>query len=316
MTSDPFELSLPPGTPAASIAFTQQPQVQAGTFPQPISVGLHVTYTGGTVPVNQFVQFYLLSNASNATVTGAPATSLIPADGNITVNFADDLSTSAAGTFRLGTVVKVGGAFAISDPFTTPAPSLLSASLNSDTNPTVNNDPTTGNTIVQVGLGSVTTSFNTISQFPIYSTNPDGTPRTTPYSPDVFPPSYAVPDGQVPKSVAPSVAPGFTEVPDTSSWWSSLIFRRTTPAATDTVSSRDSNGNQLYPIYPLPLAAMVASGGLGLADLGNPTITPAPAPSPNFPAQTDPRARQRRLQRRLRRHRAGLPDSQRRYSCR
>ena len=51
-----------------------------------------------------------------------PATSLNPADGNITVNFADDLSTSAAGTFRLGAVVKVGGAFAISDPSPRPLP--------------------------------------------------------------------------------------------------------------------------------------------------------------------------------------------------
>ena len=46
----------------------------------------------------------------------------------------------------------------------------------------------------------------------------------------------------------------------------------------------------MFPIYPEPLAAMVASGGLGLADLGTPTITPASDPTSNFPAQIDPRA--------------------------
>jgi endoglucanase Acf2 len=305
VTSSTFTLNLPPGVPAMSVAFTQQPQVQAGSFPQPIALTVHVTYAGGTVPGNQFVQFYLTSNPQNATVTGTPATSVISASGDVTITFPQNFSVSAPGTYVLGAVVKVGGAFTLSNSFTIPVPDpgpdavTSTASTSTTTDATTEPDTSTAtaddsasssSSIVQVGLGSLTTSFSTISNFPIYNTNADGTPATYPPSADDFPPSYAVPDGVVPNPVSPTVAPGFTQVPDTSDWWSSLIFRRNQVAPTDTTTSRDSKGNQIYPIFPEPLAAMVASNGLGLANLGTPTITPARAPTSLFPAQTDPRA--------------------------
>ncbi len=273
---------------------------------------MQLTYPGGMVPSGEQVQFYLLSNAQNAGLTG-PTPLPVAADGSAAATFMLNISVSQPGTYQLGAAAVSGGVFTISNSFTDPVPTASpnvvttatttdSDTANTTTDPdtasadttTVTADadpaPDSNSSIVQVGLGSLTTNFSTIANFPIYNTNSDGTPATFPPSSDDFPPSYAVGMGVVPALVSPTVAPGFTQVPDSSDWWSSLIFRRTLPAPTDTTSSRDSKGNQLFPIYPEPLAAMVASGGLGLANLGTPTITPAFDPTMNFPSQTDPRA--------------------------
>jgi YD repeat-containing protein len=111
--------------------------------------------------------------------------------------------------------------------------------------------------IVQVGLGSYTQNFDSITNYPAYTAIPPG---KQPYPPSVaFDPAVAA----VPAMSQPNAAAGFNQVPESTKWWSSLMFSRT-QADVAGVLPRDSQNNQLFPLYALPLAAMVNSNGQGI----------------------------------------------------
>jgi endoglucanase Acf2 len=140
------------------------------------------------------------------------------------------------------------------------------------------------NPIQQVGLGSLTTDFGTISSTPAYTAIPK--PGERPYPPvDNF--DQAKLTG-TPMQQQPNVAPGFNQVPQSNKFWSSLMFPRfqfKTPTGQPDVSAKvplDSQGNQLFPLFAGPFTAMVNSNasagdfaGLGLSDLTDLFITPS-----------------------------------------
>jgi hypothetical protein len=116
--------------------------------------------------------------------------------------------------------------------------------------------------VVQVGLGSYTQNFNQIKDSPTWQNIPAG---KRPYPPSVqFDPAVA----QDPKMQQPNVADGFNQVPVSTKWWSSLIFPRTQADVAGKLP-RDSQGNQLYPLFAEPFAATVNSNGSGAYDSPN-----------------------------------------------
>jgi endoglucanase Acf2 len=144
-------------------------------------------------------------------------------------------------------------------------PTLLGATQETPPNP-----------IQQVGLGSLTTDFNTISSSPAYTGIPNLGERPYPPVDNFNQATLNVP----PTQQQPVVATGFNQVPQSNKFWSSLMFPRfqfKTPAGQPDVSAGvplDSQGNQLFPLFAGPFAAMVNSNassgdfaGLGLSDL-------------------------------------------------
>ncbi len=129
-----------------------------------------------------------------------------------------------------------------------------------------------GSGIIQYGLGSLTDNFDTLVDNPVYQSQTGANKN--------LPPSDT--SGNL---LEPNVADGFDQVAQSSDWWSSLIFPRN---QVDPASNlpRDSQNNQLYPLYAGPLTAMVNSNpkgsttafaGLGLSYLTNLYVTPSPA---------------------------------------
>lgn len=118
------------------------------------------------------------------------------------------------------------------------------------------------NDVTQVGLGSYTNNFDTINNFPVYNTDASGQPLI----PIFFPPSYTPPPGprSIPNLSHPNEGTGFTQVPQTSDWWSSLIFRRTVAGEGATA---DPQGNLLSPLHAHPFSALPNQKGLGFSHL-------------------------------------------------
>src|SRR5262249_7922574 len=122
------------------------------------------------------------------------------------------------------------------------------------------------------GLGSVTTNFDTITNFPVNQATPVG---QRPYPPVTDYDAAKV--TSPPAMQQPNVAAGFNQVPQTNKFWSSLIFPRN---AGGSALPTDSQNNLLWPLYAGPLAARVNSNnanttdpnqfaGLGMAYLTN-----------------------------------------------
>jgi endoglucanase Acf2 len=147
--------------------------------------------------------------------------------------------------------------------------------------------------IHSVGLGSYTDNFNTIQQFPSYNTDANGNSVV----PLFFQPSYTFNPGQIPTPSHPNEAAGFTQVPQSTDWWTSLMFRRNL-AQGNPVPTSDPSGNQLYPLQAQPLTGMPTQSGLGLSYLnqfdadGNPTtVSTFGAPAFDDPVKTKPDTR-------------------------
>lgn len=119
-------------------------------------------------------------------------------------------------------------------------------------------DPPNG-TIIQYGLGSLTTNFDTISSFPVYQALPVGGQSFPPVV--GFDPARVTATNTPPALQQPNVADGFNQVPESSKWWSSLIFPRSKVAATDIVTPQDSQKDQLFALNAYPFTAMVNSNG-------------------------------------------------------
>jgi hypothetical protein len=120
--------------------------------------------------------------------------------------------------------------------------------------------PTLGgpnDTIIQYGLGSFVTNFDTIGQYPFYNFFPVGGRS---YPPVVgFDPAIATGQNTPPAQVQPNEAPGFSQVAQSTKWWSSLLFQRTQvdPKSTDPTVPQDSKGNVLFALNADPWTAMV-----------------------------------------------------------
>src|SRR5262249_43052337 len=124
--------------------------------------------------------------------------------------------------------------------------------------PPAGGDPVTG-TVIQYGLGSLTPSFDTISSFPVVQ-------AINPPSGRSFPPVVGFDPAQVttnnlPALQQPNVDSRFNQVPQSSKWWSSLIFPRSKVAPGDSVTPQDSQGNRLFALTADPFTAMVNSNG-------------------------------------------------------
>jgi hypothetical protein len=136
-------------------------------------------------------------------------------------------------------------------------------------------DPSSPAGVVNYGLGSLTTNFDTISSAPVYSSfRPGGQP----FPPVVgFDPKVVTGTGKLPALQQPNVASDFDQVPQSSKWWSSLMFPRSKVADTDSVTPQDSQKNQLFALNAAPFTAMVNSNGsftlTGTFDKGSKTIT-------------------------------------------
>jgi hypothetical protein len=117
------------------------------------------------------------------------------------------------------------------------------------------NPTPTSTGIVNYGLASLTTNFDTIKKLKAYQNLPAGKPGATPPSDGSGSPEY------------PNVAPGFKKqklVPQSDKFWSSLMFRRTTvppnpDGSPDKRTPQDSQGREIYPLYAEPLTGMVNS---------------------------------------------------------
>jgi endoglucanase Acf2 len=269
------------GTPfAVTVSVTDGPK---GPLP-------NTTYdTSGPSPANVTIE---LRDASGNPLVGGPV--LIP----ITPNSLTRTLTEGLATFKVQ----------INAPQVTPAPQytilalldLHAQTLQMESPFTVNQQGpneasgtpavsgaaavVVSNPIQQVGLGSLTTDFGTISSTPAYTAI--SKPGERPYPPvDNF--DQAKLTG-TPTQQQPNVATGFNQAPQSNKFWSSLMFPRfqfRTPTGQPEVSAGvplDSQGNQLFPLFAGPFTAMVNSNtsagdfaGLGLSDLTDLFVTPS-----------------------------------------
>ena len=213
------------------------------------------------------------------------------------------LFIATPGTYRIRAVELVGSKVVSSAVFNVTAAAAGGSLRAAAAKPAVAVKDTPA--VVPLDLGSYTTNFDYVTNpknFPTYSIQPNGSPQ--PISQQFRPPSAAVPADQVAPMVQPNVTvqdkagdPHFTQVPETSKFWSSEIFQRTTAVGVD---QRNATGQRVFPITVDPLTAMVNTAdaqspakfaGLGV---GYPThlfVTPVPKfsdslntqPSPTFP---------------------------------
>ena len=119
-------------------------------------------------------------------------------------------------------------------------PALVGANAANSTNP-----------IIQLGLGSLTRDFDTISSDPVYTQKPLSQvnfPPVTNFNPATI--------TTAPAMQQPVAASGFDQVPVSSKWWSSLMFPRNTASGPQALPV-DSEGNVLYPLYADPFSALV-----------------------------------------------------------
>jgi hypothetical protein len=144
--------------------------------------------------------------------------------------------------------------------------------------------------VVNLDLASYTENFGDISSLSAYQFKPDGTKQ--PLSQQFQPPSAPLVGNTPPPMVQPNVVTGFGQVPQSTKWWSSIMFQRNTTNPSSGLP-QDSRGNQLYPMFPDPLATMVNSSntfaGLGLAYLTHPFVAPAGTNLSNDPGLPDTR---------------------------
>ena len=109
--------------------------------------------------------------------------------------------------------------------------------------------------IVQVGLATITTNFDTISTSPAYTAIPNAGER--PYPPVVNFNQATI--TSAPAQQQPNVAAGFNQVPQSNKFWSSLMFPRyqfltnTGQPDTSTGVPLDSQGNQTVPLVCRPV---------------------------------------------------------------
>ncbi|HZY84704.1 MAG TPA: hypothetical protein VFE78_07725 [Gemmataceae bacterium] len=192
------------------------------------------------------------------------------------ITFNEAIAVPATTTFQMYALLDLGG-LAITSTTTPPAPTFQ-VTVASDPPPQgiQSAGPNASPSIVQEGLGSVTTNFDTITNFPVNQATPVG---QQPYPPVTsFDPATVT---GPPAQQQPNVAAGFNQVPQTSKWWSSLIFPRN---AGGFGLPTDSQNNELWPLYAGPLAALVNSNsakttdpnqfaGLGMAYLTNLIVT-------------------------------------------
>src|SRR5262249_54753994 len=135
----------------------------------------------------------------------------------------------------------------------------VSSNVFSDPSPPGDGSDPSATGVVNYGLGSLTTNFDTISSAPVYSSFPPG---GQPFPPVVgFDPKVVTATEKLPALQQPNVASGFDQVPQSSKWWSSLIFPRSKVADTDSVTPQDSQKNQLFALNAAPFTAMVNSNG-------------------------------------------------------
>ena len=144
---------------------------------------------------------------------------------------------------------------------------------------------------VKYGLGSLDTNYNTISKIPVYTKGFPAGGR--PYPPVVgFDPAVVTATGVAPAQQQPLVANGFNQVPQSSKWWSGLMFPRTKVAATDKNTPQDSQRDQLFALNAGPFTGMVNSNikgkkadfaGLGLSYLSPSALFVQPSKPYNDP---------------------------------
>jgi hypothetical protein len=249
----PFTIKAPPtfdGSPGVAID-TPGPQKSGVAFP----VTVHVQNRGKDT--NQYVGVAnvtlelrddkgnpLSGQATFAFNSGAkpdPNTGIYTF--SATINLAPGVSS---GSFTLLALIDLHAQTASTAPFSDPIDSGTMAA---------GGPPS----IVPYGLGSLTTNFDTVSSFPVYQSLPTG---GQPFPPVVgYDPAVVTATNTPPALQQPNVAGGFDQVPESSKWWSSLIFPRSKVAPADIATPQDSQGNRLFALNTDPLTAMVNSNG-------------------------------------------------------
>jgi hypothetical protein len=318
--------ALPPSSPSNPFPLNASPGGIGRTIPRP---DFTVVTPPGNVGVNQPLAFSfkvsapgqpdtIYDNKVNVLVQllnadGTPATDVFigkdkikqPVNGVIT--FSNDLVVTKPGQYRIRAVLDVLPSNLPDGEIITPAPPadgfLVTVSPGPDL--LASAPPLPGGTgaptnVVNLDLASFTENFDYISAFPAYKFLPDGKPQ--PLSQQFQPPSLPLTDDNTPPMVQPNVTnatsgvptsdPLFNQVPQSTKWWSSLMFPRT---KTDPASGvpQDANGNQLFPMFPDPFATLVNSAstfaGLGLSYLTHPFVIPAGQFVANDPGLPDGR---------------------------
>lgn len=275
ITTSPFTVANTPASAPAgafpTIAFTAQPTVASG------QITFTVQLTGTGQPANAYdtglgpINVYLTDADGHPLLNGpylvGTPLGVDPANGAASWTVTLDRGLTQATTFRIRALFAYGAVSALSDTF------AISPAFRSSPPPVTT--PTAGPSTVQVGLGSYTSNFDTVAAFPAYGKDAGGNPK--PIDQLFFPPSLQPQAGTTtpPRTVQPNVAAGFDQVPQSSDWWSSVMFPR---AVDPNNPDRDSRDNVLFPLFADPLTAKAnpagTFAGLGLAYLTTRFVQP------------------------------------------
>jgi endoglucanase Acf2 len=293
IVSNPFVVNQAsfPGDPVLTIEPLKTPNPKSG---EAFDVTVHVRDKSGTQPLDAYDK---LANLNLELVAGdgsyLPAgpflqyigpSGLLPTNGDATFRVKIDLpGTVTSASYQIVALMDINAQTATTAPFTVGDPSKARAKAHvkaaakahvkaaakahvkasakahvkasAKTSTKGRRLGATSSGIINYGLGSLTTNFGTISSLPTYQ---NISPGQRPYPPvQNFDPT-SVPAGG-PKPQQPNVAKGFDQVPQTSKFWSSLIFPRASVAPGDLNTPQDSEGHILYALNADPITAMVNS---------------------------------------------------------
>lgn len=282
--TNPITVAPPPSVPNPdTLVLAVQPNktIAPGTIiPLTYTVTNSITPTDYAQQVTVFVTLVdavtgLPTSINSFGLNGSPSSAVITnADNSIAFS---NLSVMNPGMYRIRAYTDVGALINVSDAFTIPGPPSPPMLVMPAAAPLP--DPKA----VQVGLGSYFQNFNYYQALPVYPTIPPNNPPSS----DTTPPVMVQPNVTLPVKNHPEY-PSFTQVPDSSKWWSGQMFPRSKTTVGGSVPS-DSNGNELWPMFADPLAMMVNSNsghatpkgdydfaGLGLTHLTHLFVNPAP----------------------------------------
>lgn len=286
-TSNTFTLNPPPGGVNVPI-----PDFAVVTQPSNVGVNMPLTFSYRVSKQGQAANEYdrlanvlvqLLDGNNNPINQNFAGINFTKQPVNGLVTFANDLRIIVAGQYKIRALLDFGAQEIISNTITIGAAGPASVSQVSPTATLVNPN------LVPLDLGSYTENFDYIREFDAYRLQANGTPQP---NSQLFQPPSANPVGDaLPVPVQPNVAAGFNQVPQSTKWWSSLMFQRTKAVGID---ERDSAGNRLFPMFADPYSMMINStgtfAGLGLTNLTQRYVIPAPQFIDNLNTQPDGRA--------------------------
>jgi hypothetical protein len=293
--TNPITVAAPPNTLVPdSFVLNQGPPPVTQPVQENQTIPLKYTVTNSTTPTSYVgkvtVTVYLVdavtglpTSIQSFGLNGTPSSAVISsADNSITFS---NLSVSVPGTYRIRASTDLGALINVSDPFKVVAPPTVATPTPPAAPPLAAlPDPKA----VQVGLGSYFQNFNYYQSLPVYPTIPGNNPPSSDTTPPVMVQPNVTPPVFDSKNPNTPLYPYFTQVPDSSKWWSSLMFQRSKVKLPTSVPS-DSNGNQLWPMFADPFAMMINSNsgqstpinaydfaGIGLTHLTHLFVNPAP----------------------------------------